>query len=414
MAVSERTLGIDFGTSNSAAGILLDGAPHLISVEGQGRTMPTSIFFDFEAQDTVFGAAANKAMIAGEEGRYMRALKSILGTSLMHEPRRMFGKSMTFVDIIAHFLMHLKAAAEAQTGRCFDQAISGRPVHFHSADPARDAQAVKDLRQCYERAGFKAVRFLYEPEAAALARGASTGISLIVDIGGGTSDFSLFRAGKDGIDILASNGVRVGGTDFDRAISMDRVMPLFGRGTNIRNLLGPGTLPAPVKIFRDLATWQMIPFLYTRDVRREVEEMRKLAERPDRLARLAGVLEHHLGHEVAFAVESGKIDANGNTPDARIDLGMVEPRLGVDINGQQMALILSEYAARIGHAAMATLDKAGLAPGDVDEVIHVGGSSLMAVVEDTMKAIFPDARMHRADAFTAVADGLAIASAEGI
>jgi len=96
-----NTLAIDFGTSNSAAAVMVNGHPHLIAVEPGEKTMPTSVFFDFDTGKTLLGSPANTALIHGVEGRFMRALKSVLGTSLMHEKRRMMGQSLSFVDIIA-------------------------------------------------------------------------------------------------------------------------------------------------------------------------------------------------------------------------------------------------------------------------------------------------------------------------
>ena len=77
-------LGIDFGTSNTAAGVMAAGRPHLITVEPGRTTLPTSVFFDYDRKVTTYGSVANTALIDGREGRFMRALKSVLGTTLMH------------------------------------------------------------------------------------------------------------------------------------------------------------------------------------------------------------------------------------------------------------------------------------------------------------------------------------------
>jgi hypothetical chaperone protein len=410
-----NTLGIDFGTSNSAAGIMVNGKPHLFEVEASKTTIPTSLFFDFEAQNTLFGRPANAALIEGYEGRFMRALKSILGTSLMHEKRRMMGETLDFVDIISRFLKEIKTRAEVACDQEFDIALSGRPVHFHSGNVAKDAQALADLTQCYLKAGFRDVHFMYEPEAAAVANHALSDegkVGLIVDIGGGTSDFCLFKSKGIGIDILASHGVRVGGTNFDKSISVDHVMPLLGKGTEIRNEMGAGTLTAPNAIFNDLASWEKIPFLYTADTRHMVGKMHHLAMEKPLFARLGSVLEHELAHEMAFAVEHGKIRLNKGLKDnSIINLGFIERGLELNISKLELAGSLVAHAQKIQDCAKETLVLAGLPATSVDTVILVGGSSLMSVVESAMVDIFPSAQLKYADAFTAIVDGLAISSA---
>ena len=133
------TLGIDFGTSNSAVGFSVNGVAQIVPLEGGAQTLPTSLFFDFETRKTLYGSPANAALIAGEEGRYMRALKSLLGTALMHEPRTILNEKQDFVTIIARFLATLKARAEAATGQTFTHALSGRPVFFRSSNEKRNA-----------------------------------------------------------------------------------------------------------------------------------------------------------------------------------------------------------------------------------------------------------------------------------
>jgi hypothetical chaperone protein len=319
------TLGIDFGTSNSAAGLLINGRPYLIEIEQGQKTLPTAVFFEAERGALRIGTAAQAALIQGEDGRYMRALKSVLGSPLMREKRVIGGETLTFIDIVARFLATMKARAESACFQTFEQVLSGRPVHFHSEDGERDNQALIDLTECYHQAGFKRVKFMLEPEAAALASGKLDGNStgLIVDIGGGTSDFSIFRNKGKTVEIIVSHGVRVGGTDFDQSTSVRHVMPLLGMGTLIRREFGPGTLPGPVSLFHDLATWAKIPLLYTPETRRDVKTLTQLSVEPDKYSRLGKVIRDELGHEMAFAVEAGKIAAN-KSGDAKINLNLIE------------------------------------------------------------------------------------------
>lgn len=420
MSHKPNTLGIDFGTSNSAAGITVNGAPHLVDIEPGNKTLPTSVFFDAASRKMQFGTVANDALIQGREGRYMRSLKSVLGTSLMQEKRNIMGESLSFFDIIGRFLAEVKSRAEAACFQTFDHALSGRPVRFHSMDAAKDAQALTDLTECYRLAGFKEVRFMYEPEAAALAVGALDGANatgLIVDIGGGTSDFSVFRcepgADRPTIRILASHGVRVGGTHFDKSISVDHVMPLLGKGSDIRNELGAGRHVAPNGLFQDLATWEKIPFLYAPDTRRTVAKLRQMAAQPERFARLSTVLEFELGHELAFAVERGKIQVNSADRDsARIDMRMIEKHLSAEVGKAELAQSLVQLVEKISDCALETVAMAGCAPAQIDKVIFVGGSSLIVAVQQAMATAFPNAAPAYSEAFTAVVDGLALASAQ--
>lgn len=407
------TLAIDFGTSNSACAILQDGAVRRIPIEVGAETLPTAVFFPASRGEMRIGAAAGEALIAGEEGRYMRALKSVLGTTLFHEPRLIGGKRRAISDIITAFLALVKARAEAAAGHPLPKALSGRPVRFHSKDDARDAQAEADLRGCYLAAGFEEVEFMYEPEAAALASyGTATSgeVGLIVDIGGGTSDFSVFRMDGTRVEILASHGIRLGGTNFDHAVSMSHVMDHLGYGGVLNRVLGEGQLPIPTGIFVDLATWEKIPFLYTADTRRMVAEMVKLAVEPKKLSRMASVLEDELGHDLAFAVERGKIAANAPNARAEIDMGLIERGLSARITEGTLNASLATYGTQIREAAMETLIAAGVSPFALQTVVYVGGSSLMGMVSREIGALCPQARHEYGEAFTAVVDGLALAT----
>lgn len=411
-ASQPQTLGIDFGTSNSAAGIAVGERPFLVELEPGETTLPTAVFFEPKRPMRI-GSVATRALINGEEGRFLRALKSLLGTPLLREERRIGGEVTDFVQIIARFLAEVKSRAESATHQRFTHALSGRPVHFHSSDPARDAQAEIDLRACYLAAGFEEVRFLYEPEAAVRSAAPSAGLGLIVDIGGGTSDFTLFEQDSAGkTHILASHGVRLGGTDFDRQISIDHVMPLLGRGSQIRNAFGSETLPAPNRLFNDLATWQMIPFLYAADSRRAAAELAKYAVEPQKLNRLVSTLEDELGHDVAFAVERGKIQANRETAEeARIDLRILERGLSAPLTPALMQHSLEAMMARIVRCAAETLEQAEIARTRIDRLVMVGGSSLLQTLETGMQQLCPNAGVENRNAMTAVADGLALSAA---
>lgn len=406
------TLAVDFGTSNSAAAIPTNNGVRRILIEGQAETLPTAVFFPPGGQMRI-GAAATEALIAGEAGRYMRSLKSVLGLPLLHEARPIGGRSRTIAEIITDFLAAVRDRAEAATGFQFRRAVAGRPVRFHSDEPEKDAKAEDDLRTCYLAAGFEAVEFLAEPEAAAIANhgmGAANAIGLIVDIGGGTSDFSVFRGAGGRPEILASHGVRLGGTDFDHAISMTHAMPALGLGGEMRREMGGGLLPVPRAPYVDLATWAKIPFLYAPETRRAASKIVRLAVEPEKVRRYAGVLEQELGHDLAFAVEQGKISANAEGEAAMIDMGFIESGLAAKASGSSLGAALAPHRAALRDAMSKTLERADVDADSVGRVILVGGSSLMRMVSDEARDVCPNADILQSEAFTAVVDGLALAA----
>ncbi len=406
-----HTLAIDFGTSNSAAALAHAGGVYRIAIEHGAETLPTAVFFPASGGAMRIGRAASEALIGGTEGRYMRALKSVLGAPLLHEARLIGGRRRSLAEIITAFLAELRSRAETATGLRFAHALSGRPVHFHP-QPERDAQAEADLRACYLGAGFETVRFLAEPEAAALATcglGAAEQTGLIVDIGGGTSDFSVFQTLHGRVEILASHGIRLGGTDFDQAVSLAHAMGLLGLGGSLRRALGPGLLPVPRAPYVELSNWAQIPFLYTPEMRRMVAGMQRQVVDPAAMGRFATVLDQELGHALAFAVERGKIAANRDGQ-GRIDMAMIAAGLGAAISAHSLDSALLPERLALREAAAQTLAMSGVSPAALGRVILVGGSSLMRLVAEEMAALCPQAQILRSEAFTAVVDGLALAA----
>jgi len=262
------TLGIDFGTSNSAmAWADVRGTARLIPLEGTAVSMPPAVFYNSEDSTTHFGRDAVAQYLGGTEGRLMRSLKSLLGSPLLLETTQIGHQQISFQDIIGTFLATLRERATQSLGAAPRRVVMGRPVHFVDDDPERDAQAEASLRQAVEAVGFDEVSFQLEPIAAALdyeQRLTKESTVLVVDLGGGTSDFTVVRLGPERMrrvnrsaDILATTGVHIGGTDYDRQLNLAQVMPLLGYKHT-----GPEQREVPSRVFFDLATWHLIHWQY--------------------------------------------------------------------------------------------------------------------------------------------------------
>lgn len=407
--------GLDFGTSNTTLGIGREGRPVLVPLEGAHRTLPSAIFFA-PGRAPLIGRAAVEAYVEGVPGRLMRALKSVLGSSLIEETTPVGRERIRFRDVIARYLAAVKARAEAETGLSLDTVVHGRPVHFVDDDAAADRKAEDTLRQIAESVGFRHVRFQYEPIAAALdyeraVRGEE--IALIADIGGGTSDFSIVRLSPErhrrddrAGDILANDGVRIGGTDFDRHLSLGAVMPLLGLGSPMKR----ADLAVPNAYFHDLATWSSINRLYNAKTLREIDEVVRDAARPELVARLRTVVEAERGHSLAMAVEGAKIaasDAGAGT----VDLGWVEPGLAAGVDRAELAGHTDDLARRMARRIGRCLDQAGLPRERIDALFLTGGSTGLPHVRAALTACVPGARVVDGDTFGSVGLGLTLEAA---
>jgi hypothetical chaperone protein len=347
---------IDFGTSNSAVALPdAAGSVDLVALEDGLPTMPTAVFYrgDTPAHqalpDALFGRAAIAAYVEGHDGRLMRSMKSILGAALLDQRTDVGGgRALRYRDVVAGYLRELRRRAETAAGHAITRVVLGRPVFFVDDDPARDAGAERALREAALTVGFEEVQFQYEPIAAALdheRQATHEQLVLVADIGGGTSDFSLVRVGparrgradrRD--DILASHGVHVAGTDFDRHVELAAILPLLGYRTRRpprRGETGPAQ-EVPSSIYFDLATWHLINTVYAPARVAELRAMRSWYADPRHHARLMTTLTQRLGHALAAAAERAKI-AVATEGSAAIALHELEPALAATLDGDTAA-----------------------------------------------------------------------------
>ena len=390
--------GLDFGTSNSAIGVARDATAALAPVEGDSTLMPSAVFFDYETKDRVlYGNAAIAAYIGQTEGRLMRALKSILGSALIEEQTVIGGRKRPLTAVVELFLRHLKERAEAFAGQEIAAVVHGRPVRFHD-DDAADARAQAVLEGIARQAGFRDIAFVYEPIAAVhhyeqtVAR---EELVLTADIGGGTSDFSIVRIGPGrrgqagrADDLLGTAGLRVGGTDFDTALSRAAAMPLLGLGTR----LVEKNLPMPLAPYIELATWSTINFAYTRRNERELAKLAALAREPEKLARLLRVVQKRLGHRLAFAVEETKMTLSAQDS-ASLPLDFLEAGLAAPATRAGFDRAIEPMTERLSSTARDCIATAGLRPGDIDTVFLTGGSSRVPAVRAAIARTAPAARL---------------------
>ena len=413
-ATDTGVLGIDFGTSNSAAALVSpDGQLHVIPLEGDSAAMPTALFFSNEDGHIAFGSAALHSYLKAAQdhtgGRLMRAIKSLLGSRLMDEQTVVNGQLMSFFDIVVLFFKELKARSEAHLGHTVSRAMLGRPVHFVDDNPERDALAQATLARAAQEAGFESVTFQLEPIAAAFdfeRRVAQDTTVLVVDIGGGTSDFTVMKVGPERqhhthrqADLLATTGIHIGGTDFDRLLNLGCVMPHLGLGHT-----GPSGREVPSSVFFDLSTWHLIHHAYARKSLHNAAELWRLCADRALHERLMRVLKDRLGHQILAQVEAAKIVCSVSNATANMDLECLEAGLGASLSPEQMQTLLGSQLAAVVQCAQQCVAQAGVT---VDVVYLTGGSSALAPLVTALQAAFTGANMVKGDRFGGVAAGLA-------
>jgi len=404
---------IDFGTSNSAVALPRGETMVLAPVEGVHTTLPTAVFFNTDEHTRAYGRAALAEYIDGFDGRLMRSLKSILGSPLAETATDLGdGSAMKYTEIVAIFVGFLKHQAQLCAGVPIERAVLGRPVFFVDDDPRADALAQRQLASAAQAAGLSEIHFQYEPIAAAFdyeSRLSAEALVLVADIGGGTSDFSLVRVGPDRMrrierkdDVLAHHGVHVAGTDFDRRVEMETILPELGYRS-----LDPEGREVPNRIYFDLATWHLINTVYSGKRIGELALMRHLYRDVRHHERLMRVVERRLGHALAARAEEAKIGvaAGGETS---IDLDDVETDLRVAFDEAQLIAAGEDETRRIAEAARETVRAAGVAPGDVDALYFTGGSTGLHFLTQALCAVFPAARPVFGDRLASVAAGLGI------
>jgi hypothetical chaperone protein len=423
-SAAQGFVAIDFGTSNSAVALPLGPGVRLVELEPGQPTMPTAVFYRADTPpqqleaERLYGRAAVAAYVEGVDGRLMRSMKSILGSSLLDQSTDIGGgRHVRYRDVVTGYLRRLKSLAEAEAGQVLQRVVLGRPVFFVDDDPLRDAQAAAALEAAAREVGFAEVQFQFEPIAAALDHESHIDheqLVLVADIGGGTSDFSLVRVGPERSgraerrdDILANHGVHLAGTDFDRHVELAAILPLLGYRALRPARPGEAPREVPSGVYFDLATWHLINTVYAPARIAELRGMKSWYAEPRHHTRLMNAVTERLGHALAAAAEQAKIDV-AMKGKALIDLAALEAGLAAALQEDRAAEAIEADLGRIVQAAAETARQAGVAPEAVDVVYFTGGSTGLRPLVDRIAAGFPAAERVRGDRFASVAQGLGL------
>jgi hypothetical chaperone protein len=427
-------VGFDFGTTNSSVA-LVDGNAQVRLASfsfagGETQSYRSALYLEqlrassgAKRMHSLTGPAAIESYLQAEEkGRLIQSLKSHLSSRTL-TGTEVFGHRYKLEDLISRILSDLRKHASKQFDRPVRYAMVGRPVRFVGAETEEDQNfAVSRLRDAFAAAGFEHVDFELEPVAAAYAYESTLDheeLILIGDFGGGTSDFSLLRAGPEvrrrgrtPQDLLGNSGVGLAGDAFDARIVRKLVSPALGLHSEARSL--NKILPAvPAWIYANLERWHYLSFLRTNNVREILKSARIRALEPEKIAALIALIEEDLGYHLHQAVQKLKFELSISTSgEFRFREGSLDLRISVMRSAFESWI--EEDLRAIEDAIDRLLENSGVHPRAVDRVFLTGGTSFVPAVRRIFETRFGEDRIRGGNEFTSVAHGLALRAAESL
>ena len=355
-----KIIGIDLGTSNSAAAALIGGKPTIIqAAEGTsvgGKAFPSVVAFTRDGQ-LIVGEPARRQMISNPEGTVLAA-KRKMGTDFKFN---VFGKQYTPQQISSFILQKIKRDAEAFLGETVDKAVITVPAYFND----NQRQATKDSG---EIAGLQVVRIINEPTAASLAYGldkVQKDLKIMVfDLGGGTLDVTIMEMGGGVFQVKSTSGdTQLGGTDMDNAL-VDYVLAEFKKQSGL-------------------------------DVKNDKAAMMRIRE----------------------AVEKAKIELSNivtteiNLPFLAYDPSTGPKNLLLTLTRAKLEELLRSIVERCRTPMMQAIQDSKITPSDVDKIILIGGPTRMPIVRQFVASVMGKEPERGVDPMEAVAMGAAVQGA---
>jgi hypothetical chaperone protein len=319
------------------------------------------------------------------------------------------------VALLTPILQHIRAALERELGAPPPALHAGRPVTSDGRASDRDATAVARLAEAYEHAGRLVAQFYPEPVAATLSwrhgeRRTERGVALTVDFGGGTLDLAAVRFAGPTFDVLATHGMALGGDRIDQLIYEQMLFPELGKGERwVREVDGRtiDTLFPFHEFEAGLVNWPttfLLNQIHTRAM--VVDRIARGGPAAVKFQRLLDLITFNYSYNCFQAIRAAKVQLSA-LAEASIDIP--ELNLTVPFSRARFDAILAPVLARTRECIATLLERACLAPGEVDVVIRTGGTSQITAVRALLEELFPG-RVEGHDPFTSVAAGLAIAS----
>ncbi|MET0282100.1 MAG: Hsp70 family protein [Steroidobacteraceae bacterium] len=456
-------IGLDFGTSNSAAAWFDGQQLHRVYIENGSPILPTAIHLDRQFA-ALTGNAAIAQYVEENRGRRVELVAEVIGESassvtgnqtgedisrldtqrhtlygplydrtlpgrlflglkrLLGDPDierlSVFERQYRLVALLTPILLRIHDELARTLGSALPGIHAGRPVTFEGRTGNRNQVALQRLTEAYEHAGFRVAEFYPEPVAATLswlqgARRLDRGIALTVDFGGGTLDLAAVRFEGERFEVLATHGMALGGDRIDQLIFEQMLFPELGKGERwVREVDGRtiDTLFPFHEFEAGLVNWQTTFLLNQNQTRAMVvDRIARGGPGIEKFQRLLDLISFNYSHNCFQAIRRAKVALSTQTS---TEIDIPELNLTVPFSRAQLDAILAPVLARTRECVDTVLAHALITPAEVGIVIRTGGTSQIVAVRELLEELFPE-KVEGHDPFTSVACGLAIANWQG-
>lgn len=457
---SRLGIGIDFGTSNSAAAVFDGEHVTLIKLAAPDSVMPSANYIDRAYQssigqlaidDYISGNIGRKVELSvellgearsgtgggesamggsgegdtsnvygqafddsGLPGRLFRGTKRLLGNTTI-DRTAVFEKAFRLVALVVPILVGIRRSIEKTTGSKVEHASLGHPVNFEGIQSGRNSIALERLAEAYGHAGISEQSFCPEPTAATISflhnhPQSNNELVLTVDFGGGTLDFCVLRHNGSTFQVQATHGIALGGDRIDQTIFRELVFPLLGRGERWNRIIDGSqvdTLFPFGELEELLINWPISYMLnqnkYTAAVMQRMADSDPGAEK---FRRLYDLIQQNYSYQVFEAIKEFK--AQLSIDDSAV-LDIPEIDIQVVVERWEFETMISDLLFEFEQGIKEVLKRAHCVSDDIDLVLRTGGSSLIPAIKEILDNQFRG-KVVEHDPFTSVAAGLAIAN----
>lgn len=414
--MSELTYGLDFGTTNSAIAVVRNGQVQVLPIGKDGTSIVKSVLY--------FRPRSHKALIGDNaiesyatyslSGRFIKSFKSVVGFESF-KGTVINGKRFTIEDLVAMFFSYIKERADQIMGQDVLSVVLGRPAVYDIAS-SEEQLARERLTTAANAAGFKEVNFQLEPIAAAYMYSqtiTSTETVLIIDLGGGTSDFTLIKLSPQGVsgnEVILSRGVYVGGDNLDADLMRFDLAQYFG--SNAKYESKPGQwLPMPSRLIAAISDWRTIP--YVKNDRLTMEFIRHIAKSADdkRSAQcLLALIDDDLGFGLFQEIERVKLALSDcEQVDFHYSRSVVD--IEEEVTRTRFNQVIKGSLGDIEDCISSLLTEVGYSASHIDSVVLTGGTSRVPAIRQSVEKMFGCTKIKHDNTFIDVAAGLALFSA---